>query len=153
MTSLLTEEVTFDQATYDSLGPPYAGAQFLWSTFFDYASYTSAITWMALFGYGQLKDSFWKLWARRKTAASKSSEQYDDQLNILQRSYSEVPLWWYLTLFVASFAILLSITASGVLFIPAWTFIVAIATGAVLVVPLGWLYALSNFQLVSIHSP
>lgn len=105
---------------------------------------------MALFGYGQIKSSVRKLWERRKTGASKISEQFNDQLCILQRSYSEVPLWWYITLFAASFAILLSITASGVLFIPVWTFIVAILTGAILVVPLGWLYALSNFQLVSV---
>jgi hypothetical protein len=150
ITQLLTADVSFNETAYEEFGPPYASTHFLWTVFFDYASYTSAIVWMALFGYGQVKSSVRKLWERRKTGASKISEQFDDQLCILQRSYSEVPLWWYITLFGASFAILLSITASGVLFIPAWTFIVAILTGAILVVPLGWLYALSNFQLVSV---
>ncbi|KAB5527984.1 OPT oligopeptide transporter protein-domain-containing protein [Coniochaeta sp. 2T2.1] len=109
---------------------------------------TSAIVWMAVFGYGQIKDSFVKLWARRTAGAVKISEQFKDQLNVLQRSYQEVPLWWYAALFTASFIILLAITATDVLFIPWWTFLVAIATGALVVVPLGWLYALSNFQLL-----
>jgi OPT family oligopeptide transporter len=139
--------VTFNETAYEENGPLYAGTQFLWSVFFDYASYTSAIVWMGLFGYPAIKSSFVKLWARRKQGSAKISEQFNDQLNILMRAYPEVPLWWYLTLFVASFTILLVITATGVLFIPWWTFLVAIATGAVVVVPLGWLYALSNFQL------
>lgn len=37
--------------------------------------------------------------------------------------------------------------ASGHLFIPIWTYFVALATGAAIVTPLGWLYAISNFQL------
>lgn len=145
--------MTFNQTAYEEFGPLYAGTQFLWSVFFDYASYTSAIVWMAVFGYGQIKASFGKLWARRKQGSAKINEQFNDQLNILMRAYDEVPLWWYLALFSASFIILLVITATGVLFIPWWTFLVAIATGAVVVVPLGWLYALSNFQLVSPPRP
>ena len=73
--------------------------------------------------------------------------QYDDQLNILQRSYKEVPLWWYLTLFASSFIIIVSILGAGQLYIPIWTYFVAILTGAVVVTPLGWLYALTNYQL------
>jgi hypothetical protein len=38
--------------------------------------------------------------------------------------------------------------AAGQLFIPLWTYFIALATGAIVVIPLGWLYALSNFQLV-----
>ncbi|KAK3938073.1 OPT oligopeptide transporter protein-domain-containing protein [Diplogelasinospora grovesii] len=119
----------------------------LWSMFFDYASYTSAVVWMALFGYSQLKDSFKNFWERRKSGSTKISEQYDDQLNVLHRAYPEVPLWWFIALFLCSFVILATVTAHGDLFIPVWTYFVAIATGAIIVVPLGWLYALSNFQL------
>jgi hypothetical protein len=47
-----------------------------------------------------------------------------------------------------SFVSLITVILTG-FFIPVWTYFVAIATGAIVVVPLGWLYALSNFQLVS----
>ncbi len=117
--------------------------------FFDYASYSSAIVWMGLFGYSQLRESLLKVWQRRRSNSKQISEQFTDQLSILQRSYREVPVWWFLALFIASFVILVTIIATGHMFIPVWTYFVALATGAVIVVPLGWLYALSNFQLVS----
>lgn len=115
--------------------------------FFDYAAYTSAVVWMACFGRKQLKTSFAKLRERMSKKGAKISEQYDDQLSILQRSYEEVPFWWFAALFASSFVALVTIIAAGKLYIPVWTYFIAIATGAILVVPLGWLYALSNFQL------
>jgi hypothetical protein len=89
-----------------------------------------------------------KLLERRKSRSRKISEQYDDQLNIIQRAYPETPFWWFLALFAASFVSLVSIVATDSLFIPVYTYFVAIATGAFMVLPLGYLYALSNFQLV-----
>ena len=147
--ALLTPGVRFNETAYQELGPVYVSTQVLWGMFFDYAAYTSAVVWMALFGFPQLRDSMAKLWERRKSKTSKISEQYHDQLNILQRAYPETPLWWFLTLFLMSFVALLTIVATDSLYIPVYTYFVAVLTGAVLVVPLGWLYALSNFQLVS----
>ena len=37
--------------------------------------------------------------------------------------------------------------AAGKIYIPVWTYFVALITGAVVVTPLGWLYAVSNYQL------
>lgn len=103
---------------------------------------------MGLFGYPQIKQSITKFRARMKNKSSKKvTEQYTDQLNILQRSYDEIPAYWFITLFLISFVILIVIIAKGLLFIPVFTYFVALATGALVVVPLGWLYALSNFQL------
>jgi hypothetical protein len=115
--------------------------------FFDYAAYTSAIVWMACFGWQQLHSSFVKVKERISNKKARISEQYDDQLSILQRSYEEVPAWWFGLLFAASLVALVTIIACGKMFIPVWTYFVAVGTGAILVVPLGWLYALSNFQL------
>jgi hypothetical protein len=41
-----------------------------------------------------------------------------DRLNVLMRSYKEVPLWWYLALFVVSFVTIIVILAKGYFFIP-----------------------------------
>lgn len=46
-----------------------------------------------------------------------------------------------------AFVSIMTIVALDIMFIPWWTFLVALATGALIVVPLGWLYAISNFQL------
>jgi hypothetical protein len=117
--------------------------------FFDYASYTSALSWICFFGFTQIKDTITKLNARRKNPIKGETinHQYGDQLNILQRSYKEVPWWWSLALFLFTFVVIMTIVSSGYLFIPWWTYFIALATGVTIVIPLGWLYALSNFQL------
>ena len=90
--------------------------------FFDYARYTSAIVWIALLSYKQIKDAVVKLRARsRRRTTTSIADQYDDQLSILQRAYDDVPLWWYLALFTVSFLFLSSIAATNSLFIPWWT--------------------------------
>jgi len=145
---LLTPQATLNETAYEEYGPLYLGTQMLWGIFFDYASYTSAYAWMIFFGWSQISGTFKKLRARNNSKKGESINfQYDDQLNILQRSYKEVPMWWYYTLFACSFVPIIAMLGAGQLYIPIWTYFVAIATGAAIVTPLGWLYAISNFQL------
>ncbi|TVY62700.1 Oligopeptide transporter, partial [Lachnellula suecica] len=145
---LISSQITLNETAYAIHGPVYVGAQQLWGMFFDYASYTSALVWMGLFGYPLIKASF-RRWRERCRDGKKPSvnHQYNDQLNILMRAYPEVPLSWFVLLFMASFAIIITLLAKGYMFIPIWTYFIAMATGAIVVVPLGWLYAISNFQL------
>jgi hypothetical protein len=146
---LLTSQNTFNETAYAEDGQIYVGTQFLWALFFDYASYTSALPWVALFGYPQIRDGIKHFMGRRNNKDKNNiAEQYTDQLNVIQRAYPEVPYWWFVALFLFSFVSLMGVILTG-FFIPVWTYFVAIATGAIVVVPLGWLYALSNFQLVS----
>ncbi|KAH6722867.1 putative oligopeptide transporter [Leptodontidium sp. MPI-SDFR-AT-0119] len=145
---LLTPQVTLNETAYEENGPLYLGTQMLWGMFFDYASYTSALMWMALFGFSQIRTTIKKIRARNSSKNGESINfQYNDRLNIIQRSYKEVPLWWYLVLFLSSFVAITAMVASGHLYIPWWTYLVALLTGAIIVTPLGWLYAISNFQL------
>ncbi|KAG5982382.1 hypothetical protein E4U55_001976 [Claviceps digitariae] len=154
LTSLLTPNLQLNQTALDQYGDLHVGAQYLWNMFFDYAAYSSALVWMALFGYPQIRASVQRFLERRRRQpgsnggrSMKVTEQYSDQLNVLQRRYDEIPFWWFAALFLVSLLIMVVICARGLLFIPTWTYFVGIATGAVIVVPLGWLYALSNFQL------
>ncbi|EPE33490.1 hypothetical protein GLAREA_06503 [Glarea lozoyensis ATCC 20868] len=145
---IMTSMPSLNETAYNELGPLYVSAQLRWGMFFDFASYTSAMVWMAMFGYPALKDAWKKHWERRKTGCTKTAnEQYTDQLNVLMRSYEEVPLHWYLVLMAISFIIIFTTISASNLYMPWWTAFVAVATGAVVVVPLGWLYAVSNFQL------
>lgn len=105
---------------------------------------------MLLFGWPQIKSTWRRFRERQNTGWNTSiNEQYTDQLNVLMRSYKEVPLWWFVALFFCAFVPTIVIIASGYLYIPLWTYFIALGTGALVVAPLGWLYALSNFQLVS----
>ncbi|KAI1083117.1 OPT superfamily oligopeptide transporter [Whalleya microplaca] len=147
VSSLITSNSGFNQTAYEENGPMYLGAHYLWSIFFDYASYFSAYSWIVFFGASKIRDAYRKFRARQANAGQGINHQYTDRLNVLMRSYPEVPLWWYIVLFLASFVSIMTIVGLDLLFIPWWTYFVAIATGAIVVIPLGWLYAVSNFQL------
>lgn len=84
---------------------------------------------------------------RALTRRTRYGRAYTDRLNVLQRSYKEVPGWWFVALFLAGFVVLLAIVGSGQLFIPWWTVIIGVATGFIVVIPLGYLYAISNYQV------
>ncbi|KAI0406507.1 OPT oligopeptide transporter protein-domain-containing protein [Xylaria palmicola] len=145
--SLVTSSNTLNQTAYEQNGPIYLGVHNLWTIFFDYASYVSAYSWIVFFGASNIKKAYKKFRARRDSAGLGINHQYTDRLNVLMRSYKEVPFWWYFALFSASFVSLITIVALDLIFIPWWAYFVALATGALVVIPLGWLYAVSNFQL------
>ena len=138
---LVAPDGTFNETAYQNYGPAYMGLQIRWAMFFDYASYTSAFVWMFLFGWPHIKSTI------EKIRSKEGGHRYNDRLNVIQRAYKEVPFWWYLILFLASFISIITILAKGLFFIPIWTFIIALLMGAACVIPMGWLYAITNFQV------
>ncbi|KAL1592371.1 OPT superfamily [Paraconiothyrium brasiliense] len=148
VSALITPDLNFNETAYEENGPIYVGTQQLWSMFFDYSSYISALTWMALFGYPKIKETIQLLRKRAKDRGKLSvNDFYSDRLNVLMRSYEEVPLWWYVALFVASFVTIITIIGCGYFFIPIWTFFVAIFTSGTMIIPFAWLYSFSSFQV------
>jgi OPT family small oligopeptide transporter len=156
--NIINRDFSLNQTAFEEYGPPYMGLQNIWTTFFNYAKLPSAFVWMATFGasrtWATVKKNMASRKARKEAMEDPTSSdtpnihhQYTDRLNVLQRAYKEVPLWWFATLFSAGFIILIAITASGQLFIPWWTVLVGVVTGMVVVVPLGFLYAISNYQV------
>ncbi|KAF2753322.1 OPT superfamily oligopeptide transporter [Pseudovirgaria hyperparasitica] len=146
--SLMTPDLRFNVTAYEELGPIYMGTQTIWSLFFDYASYISALTWMILFGWPQIKATLGKIRERTKSRGKETvNETYNDRLNVLMRAYKEVPLWWYLVLFLVSFTTIITILGCGYFFIPIWTFFVALFTTGLMIVPFSWLYSFSAFQV------
>ena len=129
----------------------YMGLQKVWSTFFDYAKLPAAVTWILTFGFTQVAGNLKRVIASRRKGARAKGEginhQYHDRLNVLQRQYQDVPLWWYFVLFLVGFVILATAIGCGKLFIPIWTLFVGLGTAAVFVLPFGWLYAISNYQI------
>ncbi|KAJ5888840.1 hypothetical protein N7495_008881 [Penicillium taxi] len=154
-TDVLTSDYHLNQTAYETYGPMYMGLQNVWATFFDYAKLPAAITWIATFGYVQVKNNLVKIFQPKdgsqpenRTKSDKGIHwQYHDRLNVIQRQYKEIPMWWYGTLFLVAFVILIVVIACGYLFIPIWTLFVAVASAAVFVIPFAWLYAISNYQL------
>lgn len=148
---VLTPDYHLNGTAYEQYGPMYMGLQNVWATFFDYAKLPAAVTWIATFGFFQVKGNLQKILETRKASRGSTAKgihyQYHDRLNVIQRQYKEIPLWWYGLLFLAAFVILIVSVACGYLFIPIWTIFVGLASAAVFVIPFAWLYAISNYQL------
>ena len=148
---VLTPTYHLNETAYEQYGPMYMGLQNVWATFFDYAKLPAAITWIATFGYSQVKGNLTRIFRSRKNTKSAQGQgihhQYHDRLNVIQRQYKEIPLWWYLVLFLVAFVVLITCVACGYLFIPIWTIFVALSSAAIFVIPFAWLYAISNYQL------
>ncbi|PYI14313.1 OPT superfamily oligopeptide transporter [Aspergillus japonicus CBS 114.51] len=150
---VVTSDYNLNETAYEQYGPMYMGLQNAWATFFDYAKITAAVTWILTFGWTQVYTNVKKFIASRKKVSETPNQglnwQYHDRLNVLQRAYKEVPLWWYVALFMAGFVALIVILACGYLWIPIWTLFVGLSTAGVLVLPFGFLYAISNYQIAA----
>ncbi|QBM90451.1 oligopeptide transporter, OPT superfamily [Metschnikowia aff. pulcherrima] len=133
---LMNRDGSFNETAYEYYGPVHLGSQRAWNMFFDYAAYVSGVVWVIAFAWGRLKESW-----------SGNRGQYNDRLNKLHRAYTNVPYSWYATLFSLSMLALTLVHLCGYLFMPLWACIGALLMGSIIVTPLMWLYALSNFQL------
>lgn len=133
---LMNKDGSFNETAFEFYGPVHLGSQRAWNMFFDYAAYVSGVVWVIVFAWERLKESW-----------NGGRGQYNDRLNKLHRAYEGVPYSWYLILFSISMLALTLIHYCGYLFMPLWACIGALAMGSIIVTPLMWLYALSNFQL------
>ncbi|KIY68861.1 OPT oligopeptide transporter [Cylindrobasidium torrendii FP15055 ss-10] len=137
--SMLTSEGQLNQTVYDEVGLVYAGAQYMWAIFFWYASYISAFVWMGLFAGP-------KVWAVIKSHYTKKNV-HNDKLSNIMKAYPEVPLWQWAAIFLASAVTLLVIVLKGNIYMPLFTYFVAIAFGGAATLPMSLVYAISGFSM------
>ncbi|CAG8158002.1 unnamed protein product [Penicillium olsonii] len=112
---------------YDEVGLAYSGAQYTWQIFMWVASYMSSYVWCALF-FGPKIHKLWK--ARKQSAA-----YHQDKLRE----------WGVLTLI--PFFMLLGIVVSKTIYMPIWTYFIALGFGAAAMLPMSFVYALSGFSV------
>lgn len=109
--------------------------------FASYASYISVFVYIVLFAGPKLVATFKQL-LKRDSRASRS-----DKLSQIMSKYPEVPILWWIILFVLSFVTVLVTIIKGEFGVPIWTFVIAVLFGALSVVPMGYIFAISNYQV------
>lgn len=111
----------------------------------------AAVTCKLTLGFTQVAGNLKRVIALCKKGARVKGEginyQHHDRLNVLQRQYQEVPLWWYFVLFLVGFVVLATAIGFGQHFILIRTLFVGLSSVAVFVISFGWLYAISNYQV------
>ncbi|POR31920.1 Sexual differentiation process protein isp4 [Tolypocladium paradoxum] len=134
-TRILTPDFTVNETAYQEYSPILLGATFSLSYGLSFATLISTVAHVALF-YGA------DVWRR---ARSSKSEEPDIHLKLMRR-YKEAPEWWFLTIFVFSFAFGMIASQVWDTHMPWWSYIMCILIGLVLFIPIGMVQAITNQQ-------
>ncbi|KAF8200156.1 peptide transporter MTD1 [Pholiota molesta] len=133
--SILDENFRLDPAKLEQVGLPwFAGTQVLWKIGGNLA--IGATIMHVLLWYG--KDI---LDVIRKYRAG---ENYDPHLAKM-KVYNEVPMWWYILVFIGSFAMAMSTIYTGHSGLPWWGLIVALIIAAIFLPFVVTVYAITGF--------
>ncbi|KAH8200631.1 hypothetical protein TruAng_005168 [Truncatella angustata] len=132
---ILTEDFTFNQAAYDEYSPLLLGPAFSLSYGLSFATLISTVVHVGLF-YG--KD----IWARFRNVRF---EDADVHLKLMRR-YKECPEWWFAIIFVISFAFGMIASQVWHTHLTWWAYILCVVIGAVFILPVGVIQAITNQQ-------
>ncbi|KAM6516931.1 hypothetical protein FSOLCH5_007880 [Fusarium solani] len=118
-TTILNNHGTIDFDKLEQIGLPYMTSSTIWGYFTMNLAIGALITHVILF-YGKDMLLAWKQ-ARSRT---QPDPHYQGMLK-----YKEVPMWWYIALFVLCFIAGIVVTTKGETTLPAWGFVVALLLG------------------------
>ncbi|KAK5998758.1 Sexual differentiation process protein isp4 [Cladobotryum mycophilum] len=132
---ILNPDYTVNMTAYKAYSPILLGPAFSLSYGMGFAGLISTVTHIALF-YGP------DVWNRAKDSRY---EEPDIHLKLM-RKYKEAPEWWFLTIFVVSFAFGMVASQVWPTHLPWWAYIICILIGVVFFIPIGMVQAITNQQ-------
>ncbi|KAL4933111.1 OPT family oligopeptide transporter [Aspergillus undulatus] len=116
-----------NETKYEEVGLAYSGAQYTWQMFMWVASYMSSYVWCAVF----LGPKIYKIWKARK----QSGAYHQDRLREC------------VALTLVPTVMLLRVVVSKTIYMPIWTYFVALGFGAAAMLPMSFVYAMSGFSI------
>lgn len=125
-----------DVNQYNNYSMIYLPSALTVSYFLSFASITAVLVHVGLF-HGK------SMWKQMRSSPADSTDVHMQ----LMSKYKEAPYWWYLVLFLGSFAMGIGAVEGWPTGLPWWGFIVAIVLGGVFFLPVGVIQALSNQQV------
>ncbi|KAF9481085.1 peptide transporter MTD1 [Pholiota conissans] len=133
--SILDENFRLDPAKLEQVGLPwFAGTQVLWKIGSNLGIGATIMHVLLWYGMGIIE-------VIRKYRAG---ENYDPHLAKM-RVYNEVPMWWYIVIFIGSFAMAMSTVYTGHAGLPWWGLIVALIIATIFLPFVVTLYAITGF--------
>ncbi|CRL23390.1 Oligopeptide transporter OPT superfamily [Penicillium camemberti] len=129
----------FNETKYDEVGLAYSGAQYTWQMFMWVASYMSSFVWCGLF----LGPKIYRIWKAR----NQSGAYYQDRLSRIIHRYPSITKWEWIALTLVPTLMLLGVVVSKTIYMPIWTYFVALGFGAVSMLPMSFVYAISGFSI------
>ncbi|KAH7889787.1 OPT oligopeptide transporter protein-domain-containing protein [Phlebopus sp. FC_14] len=139
--AILNSNNQLDPVKYAEVGPPYMTTTYAVSLLVSYASMGAAFSHILLWNWRELWDAFGGF------NFLKSGQDFDDVHFQKMKAYKEVPQWWYLTLFFVSLALAIGMAYVDINTLPWWSVIVFTIIAFILAVVLGFINAVTGFQL------
>ncbi|PLN84639.1 OPT peptide transporter Mtd1 [Aspergillus taichungensis] len=119
-TSILNDRGTVDYAKLQETGLPYLTASTVWGYFTANLAIGALIAHVLIFFTKDMRQS----WTQARTHT-----QPDPHYQAMRR-YKEVPMWWYLGLFILAFVAGLIVNIKGETTLSVWGYIIALLLGA-----------------------
>lgn len=132
---ILNKDLTLNVEAYEAYSPLLIGPVFTMAYALGFAALMSTVTHVALF-YG--KD----IWRRTKNA---KYEEPDVHLKLM-RKYPEAPEWWFIGVFVVSFAFAMTASQVWDTKLTWWAFIICVIMGVIMILPVGIIQAITSQQ-------
>ncbi|KAF9232970.1 OPT oligopeptide transporter protein-domain-containing protein [Melanogaster broomeanus] len=139
--AILNSNNQLDPEKYAQVGPPYMTTTYAVSLLVSYASMGAAFSHILLWNWRELWEAF------RGFNFLKSTQDFDDIHFQKMKSYKEVPQWWYLALFGVSLALAIGMAYVDINTLPWWSVILFTVIAFILAVVLGFISAVTGFQL------
>ncbi|EGN93492.1 hypothetical protein SERLA73DRAFT_64004, partial [Serpula lacrymans var. lacrymans S7.3] len=139
--AILDSNNQLDPEKYAQIGPPYMTTTYAVSLLASYASMGAAFSHILLWHWKELWTAF------RGFNFLKSGQDFDDIHFQKMKVYKEVPQWWYGTVFFLSLALAIGMAYVGLNTLPWWSVIVFTIIAFILAVVLGFIYAVTGFQI------
>ncbi|KAJ5511383.1 Tetrapeptide transporter OPT1/isp4 [Penicillium expansum] len=136
VSKILTPEYTFDPAKYSNYSPLFLSTTFMLSYGLSFASIIAVLVQTGLFNGADI-------WARFRRVG----KEEEDVHGRLMSRYAEVPIWWYLGVFLAMVALGFGVILGWATHMSWWSFIIALLISAVWFVPIGIVKAATNIDI------
>ncbi|KZV73279.1 OPT oligopeptide transporter [Peniophora sp. CONT] len=142
--AVLTPEYTLNQTAIATVGLPRYTTTYVISQMTYNLSLGAAITHVFLYNWKELKTAFGSV---KELLTNKTD--IDDPHYRAMLKYKEVPMWWYITLFVISLAVGIgcSYAVKGLVLMPAWSIIIFTLMSAFFSIFLGFITATTGFNI------
>lgn len=118
-TAVLNDKGVIDYAKLDEVGLPHMTSSTVWGYFTSSCAIGALITHVIIFYGKDMRDA----WQQARTR-TQPDVHYQAMLK-----YKEVPMWWYLALFVLTFIAGLVVNIKGETTLPVWGYIVSLILG------------------------
>ncbi|ANB15917.1 oligopeptide transporter OPT1 [Sugiyamaella lignohabitans] len=133
---LTPETKIFDLQGYNNYSPIFLSTTYIISYGMSFASISSTITHMLLFDREDIM-YYWR----------NSRNEPDDIHMRLMKRYKEVPDWWFAVCFVLFFVLAVVSVRAWDTGLPVWALVVALFIALGLLIPVAFIYALTNIQV------